>query len=256
MKKIIFISLLLLTCIFGFNKEARATHVAGGYIQFECTGTPGVYKVRVTLYRDCSGIQLNNTSLTVNLTNNCSGVSNTNVKVNRISQQEVSQVCDADQGNTRCNGGTIPGFQEIVFEGTINLADCDTWTASYNLAARNTITNVSGASSTNFYITTQVNTATDNCNTSPTVTAQAIPYVCRNTPISYNLGASEPNGDSIVYSLVDAIRPNGTSLRSEEHTSELQSRPHLVCRLLLEKKKKKMIARDHLTHPQHTSQSG
>src|SRR3989442_8599678 len=27
------------------------------------------------------------------------------------------------------------------------------------------------------------------------------------------------------------------SARSEEHTSELQSRPHLVCRLLLEKKK-------------------
>src|SRR3989442_8280886 len=27
------------------------------------------------------------------------------------------------------------------------------------------------------------------------------------------------------------------SPRSEEHTSELQSRPHLVCRLLLEKKK-------------------
>src|SRR5690554_7429326 len=27
------------------------------------------------------------------------------------------------------------------------------------------------------------------------------------------------------------------SERSEEHTSELQSRPHLVCRLLLEKKK-------------------
>src|SRR5687768_18361828 len=29
-------------------------------------------------------------------------------------------------------------------------------------------------------------------------------------------------------------------LRSEEHTSELQSRLHLVCRLLLEKKKKHM----------------
>src|SRR3989442_7401284 len=29
--------------------------------------------------------------------------------------------------------------------------------------------------------------------------------------------------------------------RSEEHTSELQSRPHLVCRLLLEKKKKKNV---------------
>src|SRR5690554_7194864 len=30
---------------------------------------------------------------------------------------------------------------------------------------------------------------------------------------------------------------NYTENRSEEHTSELQSRPHLVCRLLLEKKK-------------------
>src|SRR5690554_7469038 len=30
--------------------------------------------------------------------------------------------------------------------------------------------------------------------------------------------------------------------RSEEHTSELQSRPHLVCRLLLEKKKKQLHA--------------
>src|SRR3989442_15759551 len=32
----------------------------------------------------------------------------------------------------------------------------------------------------------------------------------------------------------------GVGQRSEEHTSELQSRPHLVCRLLLEKKKKRL----------------
>src|SRR6266699_7050415 len=31
--------------------------------------------------------------------------------------------------------------------------------------------------------------------------------------------------------------PASGGARSEEHTSELQSRPHLVCRLLLEKKK-------------------
>src|SRR2546422_4996909 len=33
---------------------------------------------------------------------------------------------------------------------------------------------------------------------------------------------------------------DGEKRRSEEHTSELQSRLHLVCRLLLEKKKKKI----------------
>src|SRR3712207_7215869 len=37
--------------------------------------------------------------------------------------------------------------------------------------------------------------------------------------------------------------PAWTCARSEEHTSELQSRQYLVCRLLLEKKKKK-----HKTH--------
>src|SRR5436305_3369889 len=34
-----------------------------------------------------------------------------------------------------------------------------------------------------------------------------------------------------------ARRRGEAARRSEEHTSELQSRPHLVCRLLLEKKK-------------------
>src|SRR2546427_8230848 len=35
--------------------------------------------------------------------------------------------------------------------------------------------------------------------------------------------------------------------RSEEHTSELQSQSNLVCRLLLEKKKKKMTQMQHHT---------
>src|SRR5436305_10685182 len=40
--------------------------------------------------------------------------------------------------------------------------------------------------------------------------------------------------------------------RSEEHTSELQSRPHLVCRLLLEKKKKKKNTKIHAYQRQST----
>src|SRR5690554_7242090 len=37
--------------------------------------------------------------------------------------------------------------------------------------------------------------------------------------------------------------PCGYGCRSEEHTSELQSRPHLVCRLLLEKKNREFMRR-------------
>src|SRR3989442_8678448 len=40
----------------------------------------------------------------------------------------------------------------------------------------------------------------------------------------------------------NGIAHDGAEDRSEEHTSELQSRPHLVCRLLLEKKKSKTRA--------------
>src|SRR5207302_8352779 len=43
---------------------------------------------------------------------------------------------------------------------------------------------------------------------------------------------------AVLLSAVNAIVKCRTILRSEEHTSELQSRENLVCRLLLEKKKK------------------
>src|SRR3712207_7423317 len=56
----------------------------------------------------------------------------------------------------------------------------------------------------------------------------------------------------------DAVTRNGSMpmlsrrLRSEEHTSELQSRQYLVCRLLLEKKKK-MISFPLPISPVHTA---
>src|SRR5690554_7690907 len=37
---------------------------------------------------------------------------------------------------------------------------------------------------------------------------------------------------------IAVVEMDEKGFRSEEHTSELQSRPHLVCRLLLEKKKR------------------
>src|SRR3989449_4998684 len=49
--------------------------------------------------------------------------------------------------------------------------------------------------------------------------------------------------------------PRSSRTRSEEHTSELQSRLHLVCRLLLEKKKKKKTAYITNTQRQENSRS-
>src|SRR5437764_10327465 len=45
----------------------------------------------------------------------------------------------------------------------------------------------------------------------------------------------------VTHSMQQAARVSQRTARSEEHTSELQSPMYLVCRLLLEKKKKKYI---------------
>src|SRR3989449_6255498 len=51
----------------------------------------------------------------------------------------------------------------------------------------------------------------------------------------------EPQGGAPRPVPLAGIRDARLAVRSEEHTSELQSRLHLVCRLLLEKKKIKQI---------------
>src|SRR3712207_8887426 len=68
------------------------------------------------------------------------------------------------------------------------------------------------------------------------------------TMFAYEAEGFTPDVLVLAKSLSGGVAPIGATLtRSEEHTSELQSRQYLVCRLLLEKKKqhKYTIA----THP-------
>src|SRR5690554_7041990 len=51
----------------------------------------------------------------------------------------------------------------------------------------------------------------------------------------------QATGTAYIISYKEDNLPDYIPQRSEEHTSELQSRPHLVCRLLLEKKKKRLV---------------
>src|SRR3712207_7773709 len=65
----------------------------------------------------------------------------------------------------------------------------------------------------------------------------------------YTISSNSVNSSSISKLLKKAISSRGTLrstcptmvIRSEEHTSELQSRQYLVCRLLLEKKKNAIL---------------
>src|SRR5690625_6487202 len=60
------------------------------------------------------------------------------------------------------------------------------------------------------------------------------------TDMSYMfIGDTNPNEDGVIFNQdISEWDVSSVINRSEEHTSELQSRGHLVCRLLLEKKQK------------------
>src|SRR5690554_7760448 len=67
-------------------------------------------------------------------------------------------------------------------------------------------------------------------------------YLCWRALAMWRPGIIQPSrrpGDTVLENELQKITLSERSkalARSEEHTSELQSRPHLVCRLLLEKK--------------------
>src|SRR2546425_1660724 len=67
----------------------------------------------------------------------------------------------------------------------------------------------------------------------PVIPVPQIGYLCHNS----NDWCHERSRSDVEVSIVNAPR----RIRSEEHTSELQSLAYLVCRLLLEKKKKKIL---------------
>src|SRR5438034_4932123 len=74
------------------------------------------------------------------------------------------------------------------------------------------------------------------CAGAPISSASRMAFVHHHTHSEYSL----LDGANRIPELLDRVQALGMDSRSEEHTSELQSHSDLVCRLLLEKKKKKM----------------
>lgn len=233
---------LFLTIIgfFTFQFEAEASHIAGGYISYECTGNPNEYLIRVTLYRDCSGIELDPPQL--EFSNDCglTNPSNDNCQIIPflpadpcfimpfVSSEEVSQLCDEAIPNSTCNGGSLPGYEEYIYETTVTLPPCDSWTVSYSFCCRNPATNVSDADSDDFVIQTVINTSENNCNTTPTITAAPQPFVCVGQDVVYNLGAFEPDGHEITYTLVSALATPTTNVNYNGGYTPQEPIPGLV----------------------------
>jgi gliding motility-associated-like protein len=187
--------------------QLRASHLAGGEITYVCLGS-NQYQINLNLYWDCTGGFDPGPSQTINIVSSCGGSAFLTVNQTNPGGTDISQTCAGVISS--CSGGTFPGMNMNTYTGVVTLSPpCDTWTMSYSTCCRNSaIDNVSGA---NYYIEATLNSATAPCNSSPYFTAQPIPYVCTGQPVNYSYGVVETDGDSLYYSLVDALDGAGIS---------------------------------------------
>jgi gliding motility-associated-like protein len=206
MKTLYQLLLMVIVLVCTQPNTAKASHVSGGDISYQCLGNDD-FLVTLNLFRDCSGITLGTTA-TMTFSSTC-GQNFTQVlnivpdPITGNNQTNISQLCAADSLNSTCFNGNLPGMEKYTYQGIVTMTpQCDTWTMSWGVCCRNTTVNVNGQPAPYFEAT--MNSQTNPCNNSPAFTAQPIPYVCINQPVSYNYGVVETDGHVLQYSLVSA----------------------------------------------------
>ena len=212
--------LLLVLFLFFGALPMFASHVPGGNITYECLGN-NQYKVILTLYEDCGTSFISSSNETVDVVSDC-GQSLSLSLNNTVFQQNISQLCPSSMAQSECNGGSLPGVYMHQWEGVITLPNqCSMWRFEFDDCCRNSSSNLSGSSNDYYFYATLDNTVSP-CNSSPTISAPPIPYYCVNQPVCYNLGIVETDGDSLVYSLVEAREDINTTVNYQTGYSGAQ----------------------------------
>ncbi|MBL4754620.1 MAG: SprB repeat-containing protein, partial [Flavobacteriales bacterium] len=205
---LILLGLLISLNLFSFQK-ATASHSMGVDLTYICLGN-NEFVFTISFYRDCSGISAP-ASANLNLASASCG-QNFTVNLPQISSMEISALCPT--ALSTCQGGAQPGAEQYIYSDTITLpAQCTDWIFSWSHCCRNPlITNLTSPSSQNIYIEATYNNTVAGCNSSPLFTTLPVPYICDGQPYSYNHGAIDIDGDSLVYTLVNPLTSGAASI--------------------------------------------
>jgi gliding motility-associated-like protein len=213
---------------FLFLQTAKASHIAGGDLSYVCMGG-NVYQLNLNLFVDCLGFDPGATQ-TITCASSCGGTATATVNVTNPGGTEISQLCPSMLSSSTCSGGTLPGMWVFHFTGTVTLAPpCDTWNMSWTTCCRNgAILNLVTPSSQSSYIEATLHSVTSLCNNSPYFTSQPIPYVCQGQLVNYNYGVVETDGDSLSFSLINAMGTGATLLAYSAGYSATSPIPGIV----------------------------
>lgn len=202
LKFTLLLSIILL--ITGLENRTYATHAAGSDIKYRCLGGL-MYEIEVTFYRDCDGVN-EPASITVNCKSN-NGSSNFNATASKVTGSNGVEITVPCSGSaSTCGGGSSTGIKKWTYRATVTLPSAQTdWVFSYSVCCRNctisTISNPCGSTS-NLYVEAKLNNVLAPCNSSPTFSNIPIAFVCVGQNFNYNHGVLDPDGDSLVYSLI------------------------------------------------------
>lgn len=189
----------------------HATHAQGADISYQCLGG-SQYNITVSFYRDCAGVGAP-ANVTVNLSSaSCGQDYDVTLFPVAGTGQEVSPVCATM--STTCTGGGYPGVQEWQYSAITTLpAACSDWVFSFTLCCRNNaISTIDAPGSENIYVEAHLDNLNYPCNNSPVFSNPPVPFVCVGQTYCFNHGATDADGDSLSYSLIDPMTGAGTTV--------------------------------------------
>lgn len=188
-------------------KEVHASHSMGADLTYRCLGGNN-YEITLSFYRDCVGVPADQFA-DILFTSSCYPSFNVTIFQIAGTGQEISPICPND--TTTCNGGSFTGIQEYIYRGVVTLpGPCADWNFSYNLCCRNAaITNINNPSSTLMYIFATLDNTITPCNNSPVFSNKPVPFACLGQQYCFNHGGFDPDGDSLVYTMMTPYDMSG-----------------------------------------------
>ncbi|MBJ7428398.1 MAG: T9SS type A sorting domain-containing protein [Bacteroidia bacterium] len=195
------------------------------------------------IYRDCVGIPLcpgcSNTIPTgtvvgcttassgfttsiIGATGTFTGVNYGNFTLNAVvasSGIDIIQTCTSVRTictncNTRTAGTYSPGIEVFTYEGNVNLSAIPTACCKVVLGAsiccrNNALTTMQAG---NFYTEAILDRCQTSCNSAPIFSNEAVVQVCSGVDYIYNLGAIDPDGDSLSYAFAPSLQSANTNV--------------------------------------------
>lgn len=183
--------------------SASATHGMGADITYQCLA-PNQYQVTLTFFRDCAGITPAATEY-LSVSSLTCGVNTSLVLTQVGTAVDVTPLCPSQV--SACAGGAGAsnfGIEQYTYSGLLTLpSGCGSdWELGWKNCCRNfAISTLNGPGNQSMYVGAQLDNTLTPCNSSPVFTNIPTPIVCVNQPVVYNHGITDPDGDSLVFSL-------------------------------------------------------